>query len=193
MRDSRLSPASDEAPLPLFGIASGPVKGGTMDWIRVSVGRNQRRSHESQTLVPKQMSAARRPWKNIRKGFKHEFVLTLVDRGLSNREALQIVNATFACLKEALLRREPVHMEGFGRWYVEEVTRRRSWRFGKIIISKPYKVSFEIDARTLARAKAESWCPHPSWEVQRNHKPKLRGRKLVAFSKSKSGKDALNS
>jgi nucleoid DNA-binding protein len=100
---------------------------------------------------------------------------------LSNRDALQIVNATFVCLKEALLRREPVNIEGFGRWYVEEVTRRRSWRFGKIIISKPYKVSFEIDGQALARAKAEPWCPHPSWEVQRNHEPKLRGRKLVAF------------
>jgi len=122
-------------------------------------------------------------WKNTRKGFKHELILTLRELDFSFREAAQAIDAIFLSIKEALLRKEDVGVEGFGRWYVGETPRekRRKWRFGKVIQLKPYKVLFEIDANALSQSLNAQWKPHPSWESGRKAKPKLRGRKLALF------------
>ncbi|HLH55028.1 MAG TPA: HU family DNA-binding protein [Verrucomicrobiae bacterium] len=125
--------------------------------------------------------AKKQPWKGSRKGFKYELILTLVDRGFSVREAQHTVYAIFSAIKEALLRKDKVELEGFGRWHVKEIPQRRAWRFGKIIQRKPFAVSFEIDAEAFAQASGEAWEPHPGWEARCKQKPKLRGRKLAAF------------
>ena len=122
-------------------------------------------------------------WKNRRAGFKHELVVTLVDSDFSYREAEKIVNTIFTSIKEALLRKDEVAVEGFGRWRVKELpqAQRRKWRFGKVIILKRYEISFEIERGALLQAGRAEWNPHPSWQARRSKKPKLRGRKLALF------------
>lgn len=124
-------------------------------------------------------SATGKLWKNTRKGFKHELVCVLVDRGFSFREADKTVDAIFSSIKDALLRRESVTVEGFGRWSVKERRgSRRRWRFGKVITLRPYTISFQVDSDALSRAFYQSWEPHPSW-LGRCSKTKRKRRRLV--------------
>lgn len=127
-------------------------------------------------------AAKRKRWKDTRKGFKHELVCILVERGFSFRQAEKAVNAIFSSIKAALLRRESINVHGFGQWYVEQAPREkiRAWRFGKVILRKPYKVSFEMDPKAFSQHSGEPWNPHPSWAARCKKRPKLRGRQLLA-------------
>lgn len=148
-----------------------------------NVGWDLRQQHPAVEMAGKQSfmnTETQKQWKQSRSGFKHELALTLVDQGFSFREADQIVHAIFSAMKTALLRKESIIVEGFGRWHIEgPLTPNRGWRFGKVIQLKPYKITFEIEAAALAQAGAENWNPHPAWQAQSSRKPKLKGRKLA--------------
>jgi len=125
-------------------------------------------------------STQKKRWKNTRRGFKHELILSLVDLGFSFRKAEQCVACIFSVIKQGLLRNENVDIEGFGQRYVQDLSNsnRRKWRFGKVITERARKVRFEIDRQALFQFFENDWTPHPSWDEKCRTKTKRKHKNI---------------
>ncbi len=128
----------------------------------------------------KQKSDGSRHWKNKRLGFRHELILTLTDHQFSWREAQKIVDAIFASVKDALKRKEPVSVDGFGSWTIFKPTRSRTWRLKQVVRLKTRPVFHEEEGMRLGPF-ALKWKPHDNWKATEARPPDRRSKKYKDY------------
>ena len=85
--------------------------------------------------------AAKGSWSRKRKGFKHQLVLELRQKGVTYRKANRVVTLIFDVIKRALVRHGTVELP-FLILYLKKNREGRAYRFGKLVrLRKKYSVS----------------------------------------------------
>ena len=123
-------------------------------------------------------------WAGKRPGFKHELILILREvphLDVTYQEAERIVEAILYSIKNALLQKENVCVEGFGSWNVVPQEPIPKWKLGKVVQMKPYRLKFKIEKYALTKASRLTWNPHPKWRQTEMRPVTLRGKKKEEF------------